>query len=154
MAMLNVTANSRNSRPTMPPISRMGMKTEINEVLIDSTVGPISLEPFRAACKRRIPGLQIPRDIFDHNNGVVDDEPRHDRQRHQGEIVDAVPEQIHDSKRADERKRHRNARNHRRPDVAQEQENNHDDQRDGEHQRELNILDRCADRAACDPKLS
>ena len=44
-----VTANSRNRRPTMPPISRMGMKTATSEMLIDSTVKPISLAPRKAA---------------------------------------------------------------------------------------------------------
>ena len=51
MATLSVTANSRKSLPTMPPIRRIGMKTAISEVLIDSTVKPISLEPFMAASK-------------------------------------------------------------------------------------------------------
>ena len=55
MAMLNVTANSRNSRPMMPPIRRMGINTEINEMLIDKTVGPISWEPFKAASKGESP---------------------------------------------------------------------------------------------------
>ena len=42
---VTVRANSRNSRPMMPPISSSGMKTAISEKLIDSTVKPISLEP-------------------------------------------------------------------------------------------------------------
>ena len=49
MATLKVTANSRNSLPTMPPIIRIGMNTAINETLIDKTVKPISRDPFRAA---------------------------------------------------------------------------------------------------------
>ena len=31
MATLSVTANSRNSRPTTPPISKMGMNTASSE---------------------------------------------------------------------------------------------------------------------------
>ena len=50
MAPERVTANSRNSRPTMPFISRMGMKTAINEVLMVTTVEPISCAPSRLAC--------------------------------------------------------------------------------------------------------
>ncbi len=50
MAVDRVTANSRNRRPTMPPISRMGMKTATREMLMESTVKPISFEPSRAAC--------------------------------------------------------------------------------------------------------
>ncbi len=34
MATERITANSRNRRPTMPPISRMGMNTAISEMLI------------------------------------------------------------------------------------------------------------------------
>ncbi len=41
----SVTANSRNSRPTIPPISRIGINTAISDVLIDSTVKPISFDP-------------------------------------------------------------------------------------------------------------
>ena len=49
MATERVTANSRNSRPTMPPMSRMGMKTAMSEILMEMTVKPISLAPCRAA---------------------------------------------------------------------------------------------------------
>ena len=55
MATDSVTANSRKSLPTMPPISRMGIKTAISEVLIESTVKPISLDPFMAASKGCMP---------------------------------------------------------------------------------------------------
>ena len=46
---VTVRANSRNSRPMMPPISSSGMKTAISEKLMDRTVKPISLEPLSAA---------------------------------------------------------------------------------------------------------
>ena len=45
MAVDSVMANSRNSRPTMPAMSRIGMKTAISDMLIDRMVNPISLEP-------------------------------------------------------------------------------------------------------------
>ena len=48
-------ANSRNSRPTMPPIARMGMKAAISDRLIDSTVKPISRAPFSAARRGDMP---------------------------------------------------------------------------------------------------
>jgi len=35
---VTVSANSRNSRPMMPPISSSGMNTAISEQLIESTV--------------------------------------------------------------------------------------------------------------------
>ena len=50
MAVDSVTANSRKSRPTMPPIMRMGMKTAIKDMLMEKTVKPISFAP----SKRRV----------------------------------------------------------------------------------------------------
>ena len=49
MAIDSVTANSRNSRPTMPPISKIGMNTAISEMLIDRTVKVTSAAPWIAA---------------------------------------------------------------------------------------------------------
>ena len=54
-ATLRVTANSRNMRPTIPPIKRMGMKTATSDVLIDNTVKPISRAPSSAAANGVIP---------------------------------------------------------------------------------------------------
>ena len=50
-----VIANSRNSRPTMPPISRIGTNTAISDRLIDRTVNPTSLAPCSAAWRRSMP---------------------------------------------------------------------------------------------------
>ena len=50
-----VTANSRNSRPTWPPMNSSGMKTATSDRLIDSTVKPTSRAPSRAALKRSMP---------------------------------------------------------------------------------------------------
>ncbi len=49
MAMDRVTANSRNRRPTMPPINRSGMKTATREALMEMTVKAISWAPKNAA---------------------------------------------------------------------------------------------------------
>src|SRR5258706_13868481 len=51
----SVTANSRNNLPTIPPINRIGMNTAISDVLIDSTVNPISFDPSIAASNGDIP---------------------------------------------------------------------------------------------------
>ncbi len=50
-----VTANSRNTRPTMPPISSTGMNTAISEKVIEMMVKPISRAPFSAASNGRMP---------------------------------------------------------------------------------------------------
>ncbi len=55
IAVDRVMANSRNRRPMMPPISRIGRKTAISDTLIDSTVKPTSWAPFRAASMRPMP---------------------------------------------------------------------------------------------------
>jgi hypothetical protein len=55
MAAVTVMANSRNSRPIMPPISKSGMNTAISEMLIESTVKPISLAPLSAAAIADVP---------------------------------------------------------------------------------------------------
>ena len=49
MAADSVMANSRKSRPTTPPIIKIGMKTATSEMLIESTVKPISRAPRSAA---------------------------------------------------------------------------------------------------------
>ena len=51
----SVTANSRNRRPTSPPISRIGRNTAISERLIDRTVKPTSRAPRIAASNGRMP---------------------------------------------------------------------------------------------------
>ena len=48
-----VTANSRNKRPTMPPINNSGMNTAISEMVIETIVNPIWPAPFSAASSGR-----------------------------------------------------------------------------------------------------
>src|SRR6266540_7150991 len=50
-----VTANSRNTRPTTPPISSTGMNTAISEQVIEMMVKPISRAPLSAASNGRMP---------------------------------------------------------------------------------------------------
>ena len=55
IAIDRVIANSRNSRPTMPPIKRIGTNTAMRDSVIDSTVKPTSRAPSNAASTRLIP---------------------------------------------------------------------------------------------------
>ena len=55
IAAVTVRANSRNSRPTMPPINSSGMNTATSDTLIDTTVNPISRAPSSAASNGRAP---------------------------------------------------------------------------------------------------
>ncbi len=51
MAMLSVTANSRKSRPTMPPMKSSGMSTATSDTVRDTIVKPICFAPLSAASK-------------------------------------------------------------------------------------------------------
>ena len=55
MAAPMVTANSWNSRPTMPPRNKTGMNTAASEMVIDTMVKAISLLPSKAACRTPFP---------------------------------------------------------------------------------------------------
>jgi hypothetical protein len=55
IAMLSVTANSRKSRPTTPPISSSGMKTASREAVMETIVNPICFAPLSAAAKGASP---------------------------------------------------------------------------------------------------
>src|SRR5205823_5911219 len=61
-------------------------------------------------------------------------------------IVEAVAQHVHDREGADERQRHGDTWDHRRPQAAQEDEDDHHNESDGEQQRELNVGDRGAER--------
>ena len=45
IANASVTENSRNRRPTMPPMNSSGMKAAISDTLIETTVKPIWRAP-------------------------------------------------------------------------------------------------------------
>ncbi|MNC58628.1 hypothetical protein D3C75_1083680 [compost metagenome] len=49
IATASVTANSRNSRPTISPINSSGISTATNEKVSEIMVKPISPAPFNAA---------------------------------------------------------------------------------------------------------
>ena len=146
MAVESTTANSRNKRPTMPPISNIGMKTATSERLMESTVKPTSRAPRSAACHRRHAFFQMARHVFDDDNRVIHDEAGGNRQRHQRKIVHAVIEQIHHAKRADQRNRDDDGGNQRRARAAQENKHDQNHQRDGDEQGAFDFADRRANR--------
>ena len=55
MATEMVTANSRKTRPTTPPMNSTGMKTATSDRVIEMIVKPISRAPFSAASKGFMP---------------------------------------------------------------------------------------------------
>ncbi len=68
-------------------------------------------------------------DVFDDDDGVIDDESGGDGQGHEREIVDGVIREIHDAERADERDGDGDAGDEGGPPVAQEEEDDEDDER-------------------------
>ena len=71
---------------------------------------------------------EMPLDIFDHDNGVVDHDADRKHEAEQREIVDAVAERRHRREGADQRHRDRHDRNDRRPPALQEHQHDDDDQ--------------------------
>ncbi len=63
----------------------------------------------------RLARFHVPGDVLKNDDRVIDDEAGRDRQRHQRQVVEAVTDQIHDPERADQRDRHRHARDQASP---------------------------------------
>ena len=66
--------------------------------------------------------LKIAEDVFEHHDGVIDDQPDRQGQRHQRQVVEPVTAEIEHRKGADQSQRHGNAWDYRRPEAAQEGE--------------------------------
>ena len=107
-------------------------------------VKPICSRAFQSRFQRRFAALDVTADVLDDHDRVIDHETGGDGQRHQRQVVDAETGQIHHRESAHQRQRHRDARNDRGRDIAQEQENHHDHQRDRQQQLELHVMHRGA----------
>jgi hypothetical protein len=94
---------------------------------------------------RRQPLLTIPRDVFEHHDGIVHHKAGGDRERHEGEIVEAIPEQVHHAERGDQRHRHRHRRNQGGAQIPEKHEHHQNDQSDGNGQSALDVVQRGAD---------
>ena len=81
----------------------------------------------------------MPDDVLDHDDGVVDDEADRDRERHQGQIVEAVAQHVHHGECADDGYRHRNRGNDGRPKLAQEERDDANDEGDRQQQGEAHV---------------
>ena len=90
--------------------------------------------------QRRQSKLEIGVHVLDHHNRIVDDEADRHRQREQRNVVDRKPRRPHQRTGASQRQRHGNARGYRRRDAPQEHEHHHHDERNGDHQCHLHIV--------------
>ena len=53
------------------------------------------LRALEGRLQRLVPCFYVPRDVLDHDNGVIDDEARRDGEGHQGEVVQAEAQKVH-----------------------------------------------------------
>ena len=105
MVTARVMANSRKRRPTTSPMNSSGMSTAMSETVRETMVKPICSEPLSAALQRLFALFDVARDVFDHDDGIVDDEAGRDGERHQREVVERVAQEIHDAEGADDGER-------------------------------------------------
>ena len=145
MAAAMVTANSWSSRPRMPPMKNTGINTAARDRVMERMVKPISREPVEGRLEGRLPHLHVADDVFQHHDGVVHHEPHRQDQGHQGEVVQAVVQQIHDRESAHDGHGQGQAGDDGGREVAQEEEDHQDHQAQGQQQGELDVVHRFPD---------
>src|SRR5208283_429614 len=92
--------------------------------------------------QRRVSFFDESNDVLDDDDGVIDDEPSGNRERHQRKVVEAEARKIHHPERAHYGEGHSHAGDGRGGKIAQEQKNDHDDKGHGEHEFEFHVLNR------------
>ena len=93
----------------------------------------------------RFPLFQPAHYVFQNNNGVVHHKARGNGEGHEGEVVQGVAKDVHDSKGSYEGDRCSYCRYGRCPVVAQKEEDHQDHQNHGEHKAQLHLCQRGAD---------
>ena len=104
------------------------------------------LRTFQGRLQWRLTFLNESRNVFDHDDRIVDDEARRNRQCHQRQVVQAEPHQIHEAECTDKRQGNRDAGNDGRRKIPQKQKHHHHDESDREHQFELHVCYRSSNR--------
>ncbi len=135
MAKVSVQANSRSTRPIMPPMNRSGMNAAISDRLMDTMVKPIWREPVERRLQRFHPRLHVAVAVLDHDDGVVHHEADGDRQRQQRHVIEAVIGEPHQHHGARQRQRHGHPRRDGRHAAAQEHEHHQHHQQHAHRQR-------------------
>ncbi len=83
--------------------------------------------------------LDVAHDVFEHHDGVVDDEAGRDGKGHQRQIVQRVIHQVHHAEGADDGEGHGDAGNQGGADFAQEDEDDEHHEKDGDDQGTLHV---------------
>ncbi len=92
------------------------------------------------------PLFHVALDVFQHDDGVIDDKAGRNGQRHQRQVVQRIVEKIHGAESADDGDGHGDGRNQRGAAVLQEDEDHADHQAHGDDQGPLGLRQRIADR--------
>ncbi len=79
-------------------------------------------------------------DIFEDDDGVIDDEAGGESHGEEGEVIDAEPEEVHDDEGADEGEGHGEGGDEGGWEVSEEEKDDEDDEDDGEDESELDIV--------------
>ena len=74
----------------MPLMNSTGINAATSEIVMETIVKPISWAPLNRSFVRLLALFHMAHDIFEHDDGVVDDEANGQSQRHQRQIVEAV----------------------------------------------------------------
>ena len=93
----------------------------------------------------RHPAFQISFDVFDHDDGVVDDDADRKHQPEQRKIVEGDPDRVENRESADEGHRDRNHRNDRGPPALEKQEDHAHNQKDRNEDRRDDFVDGFSD---------
>ena len=80
-------------------------------------------------------------DVFEHDDGIVDDEADGQNERHHRKVVETEIQQVHNAEGADDGERQRHGRNHGGRNIAQKQEDNADDEDEGQRHGELDVFE-------------
>ena len=101
--------------------------------------------------RRRFVGIVLARgdmalNVFNHHDGVVDNQAGGQCDAEQRQRIDGEAEQLYKDKCSDQRNRSGDEVNHRRPPVAEKDKDHQDDQQDRRAYREHHVADRFAHR--------
>src|SRR3984893_16129153 len=121
------------------------MKTAISENVIAITVKPISPDPFIAASYGERPS-SICRTMFSTSTTPSSTtKPTAIDKAIKEEVVETVAEFVEHREGTDQCQGHGDGRNNGRPEITQEYEDHHDDERNRQQQGELHVVDRGTD---------
>src|ERR1700745_1436680 len=144
-AMVSVSANSRNMRPTRPVMNSSGMNTAVRETVSEITVKPISLAPRSAAWNGSSP-FSMWRTMFSiMTMAASTTKPVPIVSGTRARLSHRKTAEPHDPEGRNQRQRQRDAGDDGGADGTQEDEHHGDDERHAQDQRELHVADRRAD---------